>query len=152
MGARDRLRAGHLATDPAWATNEARVRSRADLNAVVAGITSTRDGRSIEAALEGAGIAYARLGDVTDLLSHPQLRAPGAVAAGADTGGCRPWPVAAVHHRRGGAAWRPVPALGEHTEVVLRELGFPAERIAALRAGERPVRPGPSGSVGRLVA
>ena len=28
----------------------------------------------------------------------------------------------------------PVPALGQHTDAILRELGLPAERIAALRA------------------
>ncbi|SCF08989.1 Crotonobetainyl-CoA:carnitine CoA-transferase CaiB [Micromonospora haikouensis] len=134
--ATDVLGRPHLATDPAWATNEARVRNRAGLNAVVAGITSTRDGRSIEAALEGAGIAYARLGDVTDLLSHPQLAhrgrwRPVQTPAGVVRGLLPPFTIAGVELPMG-----PVPALGEHTEVVLRELGFPAERIAALRAGE----------------
>jgi crotonobetainyl-CoA:carnitine CoA-transferase CaiB-like acyl-CoA transferase len=30
----------------------------------------------------------------------------------------------------------PVPALGEHTDAILRELGIDAEAIAALRAAE----------------
>ncbi|AGL19222.1 CaiB/BaiF CoA-transferase family protein [Actinoplanes sp. N902-109] len=122
----------HLATDPEWATNEARVHGRGALNALIAGVTSRLAGAALEQSLQRAGIAYARLGDANDLLDHPQLAArqrwrPVGTPAGVVRGLLPPFTFADVELPMG-----PVPALGEHTEAVLRDLGYADERIAVL--------------------
>ena len=43
-------------------------------------------------------------------------------------------PICTRHLGDLGARLDPIPALGEHTEPVLRELGFSAEDLAAMRA------------------
>ncbi|MCX4745756.1 CoA transferase [Kitasatospora sp. NBC_01287] len=123
-----------LADDPQWATNVARVRRRRLVDALVAGRTATMTAAEAVKRLDELAIASARLNDVTDLLRHPQLAArdrwrPVATPVGEVRGLLPPFGFAGVELPMG-----PVPALGEQTEPVLRSLGYPPERIAALRA------------------
>ncbi|WP_329569538.1 CaiB/BaiF CoA transferase family protein [Kitasatospora sp. NBC_01266] len=123
-----------LADDPEWATNVARVRRRRLVDALVAGRTATMTVDEVIKCLDALGIASARLNEVTDLLEHPQLAArdrwrPVATPAGEVRGLLPPFTFAGTELPMG-----PVPAPGEHTEPVLRALGYPPERIAELRA------------------
>jgi crotonobetainyl-CoA:carnitine CoA-transferase CaiB-like acyl-CoA transferase len=131
--ARDVLSRPELATDPEFATNVARVRNRAAVDeavgAVMAGLTVDVAVRMLDA----AHIASARLNTVNDLLLHPQLLARERWRS-AET------PVGAVRTLRspmepvGEAPMGAVPALGQHSDVVLGELGFSVEDIAAMRS------------------
>lgn len=123
-----------LAEHPDWATNVERVRRRRQVDALVAGRTVTMTAPEVIKLLDALAIASARLNDVGDLLEHPQLAArdrwrPVATPAGEIRGLLPPFDFAGVELPMG-----PVPALGEHTEPVLRGLGYPPERITALRA------------------
>ena len=118
---------GHpeLETDPRFATNADRVRHRAELDDLLAGIFRQRpaadwdrlmrEHRIPAAAPAAVGEAVARARDRGQLLPLP----PGAygelatLAAPFLFDGRRPEP------------WRPPPALGEHTEEVLAELSAP---------------------------
>ncbi|MFD5012214.1 CaiB/BaiF CoA transferase family protein [Streptomyces chartreusis] len=124
-----------LTDDPRFATSSARVAHREELNAVVAERCARSDADEILKDLESMNIACAGVNDVAAFLDHPVL-------AGRDR-----WRDVAVP---GGATARallppadltgvparmdPVPAVGEHTEAILTELGRTGEEIAALRA------------------
>jgi crotonobetainyl-CoA:carnitine CoA-transferase CaiB-like acyl-CoA transferase len=123
-----------LAVDADFATNVARVRNRAAVDVAVAEVMATLTVDAAVNALDAARIASARLNTVSELLEHPQL-------AARDRWRSVSTPVGAVRALR--SAIEPgvespmgeVPALGQHTDAVLEELGHSADRIAALRAG-----------------
>jgi crotonobetainyl-CoA:carnitine CoA-transferase CaiB-like acyl-CoA transferase len=126
------LRRPELAADPDYATNVARVRNREKVDAVVGAAIAELDIDAAVAALDAARIASARLNTVADLIGHPQL-------AARDRWRSVSTPVGAVRALRsavepvGEAPIGPVPALGEHTDEVLRWLGMSAEQVAELR-------------------
>ena len=123
-----------IATEGRFATNSARVEHRDALNAL---ITAKLAGLTTKAAVElldRAGVATARINDVADFLSHPVLAERNrwrtvAVPGGTITALRPPTDIAGVQ-----PVMAAVPALGEHTESILRELDRPETEIAALRA------------------
>ncbi|WP_371574497.1 CaiB/BaiF CoA transferase family protein [Streptomyces sp. NBC_01314] len=124
-----------LAADPRFATGSARVAHREELNAIVAERFGELDGDEVMKLLDAAGIANAGVNDVAEFLEHPVLsgrdrwrdvRIPGgatvpALLPPADLAGLAP-------------RMDPVPAVGEHTETVLAELGYSTADIGSLRA------------------
>ena len=123
-----------LVGDPRFATGSDRVVHREELNAVVAERFARSGSGEILKDLERIGIACAGVNDVAAFLDHPVLAArgrwrevevPGATVEAllppADLAGLT-------------ARMDPVPAVGEHTEAVLTELGRTADEVAALRA------------------
>ncbi|EFC85430.1 CaiB/BaiF CoA-transferase family protein [Frankia sp. EUN1f] len=123
-----------LVDDPAFATNLARVRNREGTDAVVAAEVAKLGTAELEAGLDAAGIAYARVNTVAGVLAHPQLAARERwVEVGSPVGPVRQSrPV--VEFPGENARLDPVPALGEHTDTILRELDLSTEEIAGLRA------------------
>jgi itaconate CoA-transferase len=123
-----------VATDARFATVQARVANREVLNELITRRVTQLDTGDVITLLEGANIAYSRLNSVAEFLEHPALMErdrwhkvdtpAGPIAA-------LPPPAAL-----GGVPPRmdPVPALGQHTEAVLRELGRADDQIRALRA------------------
>ncbi|WP_433136756.1 CaiB/BaiF CoA transferase family protein [Actinomadura nitritigenes] len=121
-----------LVTDPEYATNQARVRNRGKVDAIVAGVTSAMDRAELLRRLDEAGVANASLNDGHGLIAHPQLAERDRWReVGSPVGAIRairpPITFADVEARMD-----PVPALGEHTEAVLRELGRDGADIARL--------------------
>jgi itaconate CoA-transferase len=121
-----------LATHPDYATNVARVRNREAVDAAVADAMSKLGVDDAIRALDDARIASARLNAVSEVLDHPQL-------AARDRWRQTSTPVGDVRALRsvvepvGESPMGPVPDLGQHTDIVLEELGFGSEDIAALR-------------------
>ncbi|MFJ8947521.1 CaiB/BaiF CoA transferase family protein [Streptomyces sp. NPDC102395] len=123
-----------LGSDPRYATNAERVARRERTDALVAGALGVLDTDEALARLEGAGIACARLRDVRELAEHPQLAARERwrevdSPAGPLRALLPPITLPGGAEARMGA----VPALGEHTSAVLRDVGMTDEEIAALR-------------------
>ena len=122
-----------LATSPEFATNVARVRNRDAVDAAVAAALEQLTVDEAMAALDRARIAAARLNLVRDLIAHPQL-------AARDRWRTVTTPVGDVRAVRsavepvGEAPIGPVPALGQHTDAVLTELGMQPGAIADLRS------------------
>jgi crotonobetainyl-CoA:carnitine CoA-transferase CaiB-like acyl-CoA transferase len=123
-----------LGTDPDFATNAARVAHRERTDAAVAKALGALSGDEAMARLEAAGIACARLRDVSEVAEHPQLAARGRWRqVGSPVGPLRALLPPITLPGGGEARMGDVPALGQHTEAVLRAMGMTDGEIAALR-------------------
>ena len=121
-----------LADDPRFATNTARVAARAELHREIEAALGAHSPDEVLALLNTAQIANARLNTVDDLLAHPQLEHRWAeVESPAGPVRTLPFPVST-----GGTApaLGPIPAVGEHTDAILAELGLTDAEVAALRS------------------
>ncbi|HEX7891433.1 MAG TPA: CaiB/BaiF CoA-transferase family protein [Ramlibacter sp.] len=122
-----------LATDPRFESNARRNEHRQALQQIILQVFGQLTAGQVMERLEAAQIANAHVNGVGDLWRHPQLLARGRVAEVESPAG----PIAAllppgVHS---GFDYRmdAIPAVGEHTEAILRELGRDAKAVARLR-------------------
>jgi len=116
--------------DERFRTNELRLQHREALRAVIEETFAPLKAEEIEAKLEGAQIAHARMNSVREVIDHPQLTARSRwTEIGSEAGPLRalPPPVAieGVDPVMGA-----VPALGQHTSAILQELGFTDDVVA----------------------
>ncbi len=113
-----------LAADPRFATNAVRVRHRQALEELIERRFADMRAEALVALLDRAGIANGRVNDVPAVVAHPQLAARARwVDVESPVG---PIPALLPPHNLQGApaAMGRVPALGEHTRVVLAALGI----------------------------
>lgn len=123
-----------LAADPRFQSNASRVEHLDALNAVIAESFSQSPAAEIVARLEAGGIANARMNTVEEFLDHPQLAARGRWReVGSPVGTLRAL-APPIDLDDADAPMSPIPALGEHTDAILRELGYEAKIIAEWRA------------------
>ena len=130
----DVLRKPALAADPRYASNSRRTEARAELRAMIVAEFAQLTAEQVVARLDAAQIANARMNDMHDVWRHPQLAARGRwtdvdTPAGAVPALYPPGLPNAYVPRMD-----PVPALGQHTEAILGELGYDAAAIGRLRA------------------
>jgi itaconate CoA-transferase len=126
------LQRPELATDPRFAGNARRVAERDALRQLIVDAFAASTAPQVLERLEAAKIANARVNTMHDVWQHPQLAARGRWREVGTSAG----PVPALLPP---GSWDveprmdPVPALGEHTDDVLVELGYDAQEIHALR-------------------
>lgn len=114
-----------LPDDPRFAHNPERVTHRDDLEDLLAAATGHLAVEELEARLDRAGIANARMRTADELLTHPQLTARGRWGEVAIPGGrTAPAMLPPVQLSGDTPTLAAVPSLGEHTEAVLTELGL----------------------------
>jgi len=123
-----------LATDPRFASSPARLAHREALHAEIEGVFSRLSAAQAVDRLEAADIANARLNDMREFWDHPQLAARSRWAQVGSPGGTidslkPPFNLSGFEPRMDA-----VPALGEHTQALLAELGYGAEEMKALAA------------------
>ena len=116
--------------DERFRTNELRLQHREALRAVIEETFATLKAEEIEAKLESAQIAHARMNSVREVIDHPQLTARSRwTEIGSEAGPLRALPppvtIEGVDPLMGA-----VPALGQHTSAILQELGFTDDVVA----------------------
>jgi crotonobetainyl-CoA:carnitine CoA-transferase CaiB-like acyl-CoA transferase len=124
-----------LADDERYASNAGRCSHRGEIDAAISAWTAGHSLDAVQKAADAAGIGNARYNTVHDVLGHPQLADRHRWRdVGSPVG-----PLAQLLAPVDSAGWPqrtdPIPALGEHTESVLGELGYDAAEIGDLRSG-----------------
>lgn len=125
-----------LADDPGLASNAGRDLRAIELYGVIDAWVAARDGDSVLAALEVAEVPASSVYSVADMFRDAQFAARGMLEKASLPDGtpmCIPGIVPRLTETPGSTEWLG-PGLGEHTDELLRGLGFDAKRIAALRA------------------
>jgi crotonobetainyl-CoA:carnitine CoA-transferase CaiB-like acyl-CoA transferase len=123
-----------LAADERFNSNSKRTSARDALREVIVAAFAKLSAAQVIERLDDAGIANAQMNTLGDVWAHPQLKARErwhevGTAAGVVPALLPPGLPADFEPRMD-----PVPALGEHTDAILRELGYDSARIDALRA------------------
>jgi len=123
-----------LADDERFSTNSRRVEHREALHQQINAVFGTLTEDEIVRRLELAQIAFARMNSIEAFLDHPQLASRGrwrSVDSPAGPIDALLPPTAVDGEDRAMGA---VPALGEHSDAILDELGFDVDAIARFRA------------------
>lgn len=127
------LQRPELAGDERFSSNSRRVANRDALRSVLVEVFSALGADEVVRRLEEAQIANARVNDMHEVWAHPQLKARARWTDVATPTG----PVPALLPPGKTDAFSPrmdaVPALGQHTEAILKQLGWSPERIEAMR-------------------
>ncbi|KAJ6509058.1 CoA-transferase family III domain-containing protein [Mycena sanguinolenta] len=124
-----------LVLDPRFSTNEKRVENRVELVRIIEDALMQQDREHWLARLTGLGVPFGPINNIQQTFAHPQAVARGVTVE--------------VEHPRAGKiklvapavsyngqkmkVRRPPPWLSEHTDEVMEELGYSAERIEELR-------------------
>ena len=122
-----------LASDPRFSANADRVANRNALDALINAAFAKHSAEAVLARLDAAQIANARMNTVEEFLEHPQLAARERWrTVNSPVGPIRallpPFGLDDVEPQMG-----PIPAVGEHSDAILKELGYDATTIAKWR-------------------
>ncbi|MGI3778320.1 MAG: CaiB/BaiF CoA transferase family protein [Janthinobacterium lividum] len=126
------LGVAELATDPRFATQDARSANRDALNDALEAVTRTRASAEWVERLNAAGVPCGPINAIDAVFDDPQVRHLGVATEVGDTG-VRLVGQAVALDRTPSALRTLAPSLGEHTDAILAELGLDAQAVAALR-------------------
>ncbi|MDR3379375.1 CaiB/BaiF CoA transferase family protein [Cupriavidus basilensis] len=123
-----------LTTDERFVSNSLRTQSRAALTDIITAVFSALSIEAVIERLERAQIANARMNDMRDVWNHPQLKAR-------ERWTCVPSPVGIIPAllppgtpQSFAPRMNAIPALGQHSERILLELGYTADDVVRLSA------------------
>jgi itaconate CoA-transferase len=123
-----------LAIDPEFDNNTKRTANRARLRAVIVELFSKMTIAQVEQKLEEAQIANARVNEMKDVWAHPQLKARNRWTEVQSPVGLLPALLPPATNNQFDARMDPIPAIGEHTKAILKELGVAQATVARLVA------------------
>lgn len=123
-----------LTTDERFSGNAQRVAHRAEMQEIIEFVFSQLSQDEIVSRLEQAKIANAEMQTIETFLDHPQLTARQRWRKVASPAGMLPALLPPATMSGVEPVFDPIPALGEHTEKILAELGYDSAGIAQLRA------------------
>lgn len=127
------LQAPQLCTDPRFASNAQRSQNRQALEALILQTFAALSTAEVIGRLDDAQIANARMNDMAGVWAHPQLQARERWQPVDSPAGRIPALLPPGRNNRYGYRMDAVPAVGQHTEAILRELGMDETAIQALR-------------------
>lgn len=122
-----------LGTDARFSTNSKRVAHRDALRAIIVAAFSELSSRAVLERLDRAQIANARLNEMADVWKHPQLQARKRWVDIDSPVGRIPALLPPGIDDLAAGRMDAVPALGAHTDALLRELDFSEDEVHALR-------------------
>jgi itaconate CoA-transferase len=122
-----------LADAPRFSTNPDRVEHRDALEAMITESFSPFTAEDVIRRLDAAGVANARMNSVGEFLNHPQLQTRDRWRQIESPAGSLRALLPPFNLEGEDMVMGPVPALGEHSDAVLRELGFDAATVAGWR-------------------
>ncbi|CAG9220936.1 CAIB/BAIF family protein [Paraburkholderia tropica] len=126
------LQQPELATDERFVSNSRRVEHRAALGALIEAAFASLSARDVVERLEAAKIANAHINDMQAVWEHAQLAARERWTQVQTPGGTVPALLPPGVTLADAPRMDAVPALGEHTDAILNELGYDATQIRAL--------------------
>ena len=122
-----------LAKDERFSLSWRRTAIRDEVKAIIEKAFSSLTAEEVVSRLDKAGIANARMNDMHEVWDHAQLKARDRFAEVESSAG----KITAPKPPGVSTAWQPrmeaVPALGQHTEAILAELGYDEAAIGELR-------------------
>jgi len=122
-----------LATDARFASNTLRVAARDELRALIVAAFAPFTAEQVMDKLQAAQIANAKVNTMADVWMHPQLKARERLTEVGTSAG----PIPALLPPGLPREWQPrmdaVPALGQHTDSILADIGYDPTTITALR-------------------
>jgi itaconate CoA-transferase len=137
-----------VGSDPRFSGNSQRVAHSAELHARIDATFAALTGDQLEQRLTAGRIAHARQRDLPEVLAHPQLAQRDRWTTVDSPAG----PIRALKPPIGWVGREPamgaVPAVGQHTEAILAELGLAELGLAELGLAELGLAEGASGQSG----
>lgn len=128
------LQQPELASDGRFSSTALRSSARVELKAIIVEEFSTLSAEEIIARLEVANIAYARVNTMTDVWQHPQLQSRKRWVDVETPQGAVPGFLPPGNNNTYVPRMDGVPGLGQHSESILREIGYTDEEIDELHA------------------
>jgi itaconate CoA-transferase len=127
------LQRSDLSKDSRFESNSKRVQNRSELERIIQDVFQHSSSEEMIQRLDAAQIAYGRLNTVEEFLQHPQLEARDRWREIDSPVGPLRALQPPLNMENFEPTMGPVPALGQHTEAILRELGFDAHTIGRWR-------------------
>ena len=122
-----------IAVDPRFSSNSRRVAAREELREIIVTAFSKLTSEEVISRLDSAQIANARMNDMPDVWSHPQLKERNRWVNIDSPAGSIPALLPPGISTASDVRLDAVPALGQHTEALLNELGFSTDAIREFR-------------------
>ena len=123
-----------LAIDPRFDSNARRNEHRAELKAIILATFAALSTAQVVARLDDAPIANARMNSMAEVWAHPQLKARERWQTVGSPAGDIPALLPPGRNSSFDYRMDAVPAVGQHTDAILRELGQGEAQIAAMHA------------------
>jgi crotonobetainyl-CoA:carnitine CoA-transferase CaiB-like acyl-CoA transferase len=128
------LQRPELAADPRFSSNPRRVEHRSELDAAITAAFGTLTAAQVIERLEKAQIANARMNTVEELIAHPQLAARERWRSVSSPAGDVRMLKPPFNFEGTDIPMTAIPAVGEHTDAILGELGIEDATIGEWRA------------------
>lgn len=125
-----------LATDDRYNNNTKRNQSRAEVIALIEGVFSAMTAAQVVNKLDAADIANARINTLEEVWEHAQLKARDRWREIDSPAGRLPTLLPPTTMSGFEARLDAVPAIGEHTDRILSDIGYSAAEIARLRENQ----------------
>jgi crotonobetainyl-CoA:carnitine CoA-transferase CaiB-like acyl-CoA transferase len=127
------LQQPELASDPRFSANSKRSAARKELRAIIVSAFAGLTADQVVERLDEAQIANAQVNDMHAVWKHPQLKARNRWREVSTPAGLVPALLPPGAWEEGDPRIDAVPALGEHSDSILAQLGYSTEQVANLR-------------------